>query len=268
MDFPVKRTALAVLVAVSVLAAGAEPSTGGAARPRRAFVPVLIYHHVKWLKPSDDAIERGLTVLPTQFASELSYLTSAGYHTITAADLVSFLRGGKNLPARPVVLTFDDGYTDVFQGVYAQLLRRHMRATFFIVPGFLNTPRYLSWKQVEAMAAHGMDVEAHSMSHPDLTIVGPAQLSHEVSASRQELQTRLHRAVRVFAYPYGAFDAQVEAALTRAGFIASFTTQQGWWQSAAQLLTLPRVYVDIDDTPAIFRGRLADSPTVLARDPT
>jgi peptidoglycan/xylan/chitin deacetylase (PgdA/CDA1 family) len=268
MAVPLRRNLLAVLAGLCALMAATPAHRGSASAPRRVFVPVLIYHHVKWLKPSDDAIERGLTVLPTQFAAELNYLSSAEYHTITAADLVTYLLGGRPLPRRPVVLTFDDGYTDVYQDVYAQLIRRHMRATFFIVPGFLGTPRYLAWKQVRTMAAHGMDIEAHSVTHPDLTIVDPAQLWREVEGSRQSLQANLHRSVRVFAYPYGAYDTRVEAALTRAGFTAAFTTQQGWWQSSNQLLTLPRVYSDIDDTLSIFKGRLVADPAVLAQDPT
>lgn len=230
-------------------------------------MPVLIYHHVKWLKPSDNAIERGLTVLPSQFDAELRYLASAHYHPITAARLVAYLLGGPPLPSRPVVLTFDDGYTDMYPFAYATLRRYRMKATFFIVPGFLDTPRYLSWSQVRDMARHGMDIEAHSMSHPDLTTVNRAQLENEVTGARRRLEGALHRSVRVFAYPYGSYDARVESAVRRAGLRAAFTTHQGWWEESASPLTLPRVYVDIDDTLAIFRGRLVADPTVLAQDP-
>jgi peptidoglycan/xylan/chitin deacetylase (PgdA/CDA1 family) len=268
MAIPLSRIVSASLVGFVLGTSVWGTSARGSSAPRRAFVPVLIYHHVKWLKPADDAIERGLTVLPTQFAAELSYLTRVGYHTVTASRLVSYLRGGRALPRKPVVLTFDDGYADIYSDVYLELIKRNMLATFFIVPGFLNTARYLTWRQVEIMAAHGMDIEAHSMTHPDLTIVNDGQLTREVSESRQELQTNIHRPVRVFAYPYGAFDNRVETALIRAGFYASFTTRQGWWETADRLLVLPRVYVDLDDTPRVFEGRLVANAGVLAHDPT
>jgi hypothetical protein len=72
----------------------------------------------------------------------------------------------------------------------------------------------------------------------------------------------------VFCYPYGAFDTRIESEVRRAGFYAAFSTQQGWWQSTNDLFQLPRVYVDIDDSLAIFKGRLAANEAVLSQDPT
>ncbi len=234
----------------------------------RVFAPVLIYHHVKWLKPTDNALERGLTVLPNQFKAEVEYLVKERYHAISAVQLVRYLRSGGHLPSRPVVLTFDDGYIDIFGTAYQTLRKLHMTATFFIVPGFLNTPRYLSWKQVEDMATHGMDIEAHTISHPDLTTLPPARQWTEVSESRRQLEHRLHRSVRLFAYPYGAYNAGVLAAVSKAGYWGAFTTHQDWWERRSELLTLPRVYVDLDDSLSIFAGRLRADPAALAADPT
>ena len=259
------RHFLPVFLLLSLLPGAA---LGRTARHDRVFVPVLIMHHVKWNTPSDDAIERGLTISPTQFAQDLSYLVRNHYHTISALRLVQWLRSGGTLPSRPVVLTFDDGYTDMWPNVYPVLRRYHMTATFFIVPGFLGTRRYLTWKQVETMADHGMDVEAHTMSHPDLTVVPAAQVHGELVDSRRLLAQHLHRTVPVMAYPYGTYNASVLAAVRQAGYWAAFTTHQGWWQTSGAVLTLPRVYVDNDDTPAIFAGRLVADPTVLAEDPT
>jgi len=260
---------LSTLLAAGLLLLAIDPSAARAGPTvHQAFVPVLIYHHVKWNKPSDDAIERGLTVSPTQFQQELDYLVRDHFHTVTAAQLVSDLRSGASLPSRPVVLSFDDGYADMYGTAYPFLRQHHMRATFFIVPGFLDTVRYLSWRQVEDMADHGMDIEAHSMSHPDLTLVPAAQARGEVQDSRRDLEKRLHRSVRIFAYPYGDYNAAVLSDVARAGYWAAFTTHQGWWQRSDGLLTLPRVYVDFDDTLRIFAGRLRADPQVLAQDPT
>ena len=245
---------------------------GGQARATRLaasiFAPVLIYHHVKVLKPTDDAIERGLTVLPAQFDAQLDYLRMHGYTTVTATALTAHLLKSAKLPPNPVVLTFDDGYTDVYADVYQQLRRRHMIATFFIVPGFLNTSRYLTWRQVTDMEHHGMDIEAHTMTHPDLTTLRPEAVWQEVARSRQVLMAHLHHPIEVFAYPYGAYSAAVLTAVSRAGFRAAFTTHQGWVARSDQLLTLPRVYIDIDDTLAVFAGRLRADPAALAQDPT
>ncbi|MBV9282815.1 MAG: polysaccharide deacetylase family protein, partial [Chloroflexi bacterium] len=240
--------ALALLVTPRAVPARAHSA---AADHDSAFVPVVIFHHIKWLTPADDAMERGLTVLPSQFQAELAYLARAHYHTIGAAQLVRYLRLGGSLPPKPVVLTFDDGYRDVYPNAYRLLRQQHMTATFFIVPGFLNTPRYLTWTQVEDMSAHGMDIESHTMTHPDLTTLSPSRRWYELTESRRELESRLHRSIRVFAYPYGAF-AGLTGEVAKAGYWGAFTTQAGWWQRRSDLLTLPRVYSHLTDTVASF----------------
>lgn len=205
-------------------------------------------HHVKADKPTDDAMERGLTIPPPIFAADIHYLVSHGYHSVSARRLVSYLRRGGKLPPHPVVLTFDDGYADAYTNIYPVLRRNHLTATFFICPGLLGRPRYLTWKQVQDMSRHGMDIEAHSMTHPDLTAVPAAQTWGEIYQSRAILQSRLHRPVDIFAYPYGSFNALVVQDVQKAGYWAAFTTREGWWQQADQLMSLPRVYVTRTDT--------------------
>lgn len=258
-------------VAIVAAALNFHPSGAHAAppdRPRLSFAPVLIYHHVTPLKPSDDAIERGLTVLPSQFESQLKYLRAARYHVVTAAQLVRHLLTGAALPTKPVVLTFDDGYVDMYHGAYERLLRAHMKGTFFIVPSFLGTPRYLTWHQIQIMAAHGMDIEAHTMTHPDLTRIGPRSVKWQLQESRRELQLGLHHAVNILAYPYGAYNSRVIVAVSRAGYKAAFTTREGWTASSSSLLSEPRIYVDLDDSAAIFAGRIRDDARAVAQDPT
>lgn len=240
------RSLLAALLLLGVSSGFARAQTLRAAR--QFYVPVLIYHHIKALKPADNATERGLTILPSQFRAQLQYLQSHRYHSVSAAMLVAALLGKGRLPPKPVVLTFDDGYRDMYANVYPLLRRLKMAATFFVVPGFLGTARYLTWTQVEEMSRHGMDIEAHTMTHPDLTLVPAAQARDEVARSRQLLQSRLHKSVRVFAYPYGDYNAAVLRDVKAAGYRAAFTTRQGWIESSAGMLTLSRVYANHDET--------------------
>src|SRR5579875_1825773 len=92
---------LAILGWAVTLMPGAVHGASRGHRARSVFCPVLIYHHVKWLKPSDDAIERGLTILPTQFAAELNYLANHHYHPVSVATLAHALQTGAKLPSRP-----------------------------------------------------------------------------------------------------------------------------------------------------------------------
>lgn len=259
--------ALCLAVCFVLLPAGGAPRSASAAQ-RSLRLPVLVMHHVKWDRPSDDATELGLTIHPTQLRAELQYLAAHGYHTVSAARVAGALAGPGKLPSRPVVLSFDDGYADMYRNVYPMLRRSHMTATFFICPGLLGKPRYMTWPQVATMASHGMDIEPHTATHPDLTLVPPAQAWGEIQGSRQMLRNRLHIAATVFAYPYGSFNAVVLRDVSKAGYTAAFTTQEGWTLSFGARYLLPRVYIDRDDTPAQFAARLTGNLSVVSQDPT
>lgn len=259
---------LPVLCLAALLAGVWVPGRAQGAGPAAIRLPILVMHHVKWDQPGDDATELGLTIHPTQFRQELAYLSSHHYHPVSAAQVVRVLTRGGPLPSRPVVLSFDDGYADMYRTVYPTLRARDMTATFFVCPGLLGKPRYMTWEQVRVMARHGMDIEAHTLTHPDLTAVPAAEARAEVAGSRVALRTRLHVAATVFAYPYGAFNSAILQDVQRAGFAAAFTTQQGWQLSRSLRYLLPRVYIDRDDSLAQFAARLTGNLRVVEQDPT
>lgn len=259
---------LPLLCLVAFLVGAWLPDRTDGAPARSIRLPVLVMHHVKWDKPGDDATELGLTIHPTQLRRELTYLASHGYHTISAARVARVLVRGGRLPSRPVVLTFDDGYADAYQTVYPVLRARRMTATFFVCPGLLGKPRYMTWSQVRVMARHGMDIEAHTLTHPDLTAVPAGQARVEIAGSRTSLRRRLHIPVTVFAYPYGAFNPAILRDVQQAGYAAAFTTQQGWRLTRGSRYLLPRVYVDRDDSLRQFAARLSGNVQVVEQDPT
>ncbi|MGD2207243.1 MAG: polysaccharide deacetylase family protein, partial [Anaerolineae bacterium] len=137
---------------------------------REARVPILMYHYISDPPPGANAYRRDLSVSPEAFDAQLRYLKREGYQTITLNDLALHLTVGKPLPPKPIILTFDDGYTDAY--VYAfPLLRRHgFVGTFFLISGPMdaNSPEHLSWAEVEEMHAAGMKFEPHSYDHPDM----------------------------------------------------------------------------------------------------
>lgn len=250
-----------------ILLAGLTPRPAGAAT-HSLRLPVLVMHHVKWDRPGDDAIELGLTIHPSQFRQEVRYLASHRYRTVSAAGVAGVLVRGGKLPSHSVALTFDDGYADMYTNVYPVLRSHHMTATFFVCPGLIGKPRYMTWKQVQTMVSHGMDIEAHTMTHPDLTRVSAAQAWGEINGSRQALRSRVHVPARVFAYPYGTSNATVLGDVRKAGYWIAFTTQQGWVLKSGSRFLLPRVYIDRDDSLAQFAARLTDNLAVVSQDPT
>jgi peptidoglycan/xylan/chitin deacetylase (PgdA/CDA1 family) len=103
---------------------------------------------------------------------------------------------------------------------------------------------------VRRLIAGGWEIDAHSVTHPDLTTVGAKRLDAEVTGSRRALRTRFGVPADFFAYPYGRVDARVRAAVRRAGFLGATTTVRGLARPDADPFALRRVLVGPGDTPA------------------
>jgi peptidoglycan/xylan/chitin deacetylase (PgdA/CDA1 family) len=161
-----------------------------------------MYHHIS-NQPTSNLLDYSLTVRTTDFAQQLDWLSQHGYQSITQSDLFNALYYGKVLPAHPVMLTFDDGYKDVYTNALPLLLAHHYRGVFYIITGMIGGA-YMNWNQVRTLAQDGMQVSSHTVHHVD---VGnpPAWTSTqmELLLSEHTLQGELHQPVQFFCYPSG-----------------------------------------------------------------
>ena len=175
------------------------------------------------------------------FASEMKYIHDNGYHVIPMSDLIKFLHHEIGLPPNSVVITIDDGYKSAV--VYAApILKQYGYPwTFFIYPDFVTVAEgkgAVSWNDLLALQADGVDIESHSMTHPQLPkhtqkwkgsihALSPEEydewLTNETLGSKTELEQKLGKPVLSFAYPYGAYNKEVEAKAIAAGYQYIFT---------------------------------------------
>jgi peptidoglycan/xylan/chitin deacetylase (PgdA/CDA1 family) len=189
------------------------------------FTPVLMYHGV-----CDDPPRavRSLAVRPAAFETQIAHLCALGATSVTFADLVGMLQGCGELPERPVVLTFDDGYADFHREALPVLDRHGMRATVFVTTGWIDDvetrctvpppDRMLTWRQVAEAASAGMEIGGHSHSHPELDHLPLPDLRRQVRECKELLEDRIGEAVATFAYPYGYSDARVRRETRAAGY--------------------------------------------------
>jgi peptidoglycan/xylan/chitin deacetylase (PgdA/CDA1 family) len=215
--------------------------------PRSIRVPVLTYHRVV-TEPA--AGQPDLKIDPGVFLAELQAIKRAGYHTISQAQLFDALYRGAALPARPVMLTFDDGYVDDIRTILPDLERLHMVATFFVITGRVTEPGFLTNTQIRELDAAGMDIGDHTAHHVDLRLLTALQLKTETLGSRRALQRTLGHFVYAFAYPFGAFNTSVVAAVRAAGYTLAYTTAGGATESTSAPLTMPRIHVGRSETPS------------------
>jgi len=213
--------------------------------PREATVPILMYHHVGEPPPGADAIRGDLTVLPSQFEAQLAYLSEEGYQTIHLSDLIMYLQMGRRLPPKPIVITFDDGYRDVFTNAYPLLEEYGFVATFFIITQLADEGRegYLSWAGIKALHAAGMEIGSHTYTHPDLRGQPYDYVVWQVLGSKEAIEARIKEPVRLFAHPSGGYDQQVVEVLKSTGYWGAVAISQGAHQSSDRTFELQRIRV-------------------------
>lgn len=192
-------------------------------------VPILMYHAVHTMAPSEEA-NANLIVDPETFESHLKALKEAGYYTLTPEEAYRALTKNE-LPegGRVVWLTFDDGVADFYTIVYPLLKKYKMTATNNIITSFSEKekPSVLTFDQIKEMKAQGLTFESHTVSHPDLAQSDTATQKAELANSKQVLDKKLDQTTTTIVYPAGRYtDVTMDLAKTT-GYKMGLTTNNG-----------------------------------------
>lgn len=194
-----------------------------------------------------------LAVPADAFAAQLSYLDSEGFETLTASAVASALVDGAQLPDRAVVITFDDGFADLYERVLPLLDRYHFTATAYVttewVRGFkschaVRSPgKMLSWQQIRDLADAGLEIGAHSCSHPQLDQLPNRYLEDELRISKVALENELQRPISGMAYPFGYSNTEVRRMAQRSGYEYACIVGNKLIDSSYDLFALPRLTI-------------------------
>ncbi|OGN77309.1 MAG: hypothetical protein A2082_01945, partial [Chloroflexi bacterium GWC2_70_10] len=210
---------------------------------RSIRVPTLMYHYVGALPADADRFRVDLTVSPAEFEDQLRYLKAEGYNTITSVDLWWSLDTGKPLPAKPVLLTFDDGYVGHFEHALPLLQKYGMVGTFAVTANLVDRPGYLTRAMVRALADAGMDVQSHAVDHVSVNRLSYEEQLYQLCTSRRILQEWTGKEVRHFVYPSGDFLPTPASALTSCGYLSAYRKDGGSVQSSSYMFELRRYRV-------------------------
>ena len=213
------------------------PSRPAAPGTRR--IPILMYHVIQ--APSATAAFPGLWVPPAEFAGQMHALQQAGFHAISLDQAWAYWRYGAQLPAHPIIVTFDNGYASQYTQALPVLQAMGWIAVMNLQLS-LHAPQGLSPAQVRGMVAAGWELDTQGFTHADLPTLGATRLAYEVALSRQRIQRNYGVPVNWFCYPSGHYDQRVVDTVQAAGYRGSTTVIFGW-SSPADTYRLARIRV-------------------------
>ncbi len=193
-------------------------------------VPVLTYH-----KLSRNGTPDAMTVREADFEAQMRFLRENGYRVIPLDDLFEFLRFRRQIPARSVVITFDDGWRSVYDIALPILKKYGYPATLFVYTDLIVGSREtLSWDQVRELSRNGFDIEGHSKTHRYLGRKERKEsfrdyfeaVRKEIVESAKIIRKHTGREVKYLAYPYGDTNALVAAMTRQEGYRLAFTVER------------------------------------------
>jgi peptidoglycan/xylan/chitin deacetylase (PgdA/CDA1 family) len=190
-------------------------------KPYAGPVPILVYHDLG-IAPSSEPYA-GLYLPDSEFVDEMQWLHQQGYEAVTLDEVMKAWFHGGTLPAKPIVITFDNGY--IPQATFAPSVMSK-----YGWPGVLNeiTAGHLSNARIEKLLSIGWEVDSHSVNHPDLTTLPASALRYQLVASRRFLRDTFHIPSNSFCYPSSKYNATVVAAVEAAGYTNATTENPGY----------------------------------------
>jgi len=252
---PGSRSGTSVAILPIVLRAAAAVLTLTLTAPLFAAdgIPIVGYHEV------DPTPRTGWGARTEDFVEQMELLDATGFHVVPISDLYDYLTKKRDaLPSHPIVVTVDDGWLCASTEIAPVMRKFGFPWSLYVYPEIVGHGAHaLTWPQVLALQADGVDIEDHTMthahlmrrSHPELDDAQYAVwLENELGASRKAIETHIGKPVRFVAYPYGDYDAAVEQQAKRDGYLLGLTSESGLNTRSTNLMRLRRLAVISDTT--------------------
>lgn len=221
------------------------------------MIAILAYH----------SLDRGGSVLSTApgvFAEQMKILRQAGVKVISLSDVADDIRTSSN-PAIKVVITFDDGFRNVYEHALPILQTNGFPATVFVVTDYcektnswpgqtlkMDTEPLLRWREIQDMSRTGISFGSHTRTHPNLKKLSIQEVEEELVGSKKAIADATGRSVDTFAYPYGAYDTAMRN-LASQHFRLACSTDLGFVQPDSDLFALERIEMYYFRSPCLFR---------------
>jgi peptidoglycan/xylan/chitin deacetylase (PgdA/CDA1 family) len=207
-------------------------------------LPILMYHYIR-TPPSTrtDMLGYRLSVSPQDFQAQMDWLYANHFHPVTFDQVRAYFAGRVPLPSKPVVITFDDGYADLYTTAFPILAAHGFTAVAYIVSGFVDRGRYVTHDQVLQMDRAGIEIASHTVDHADMAVANSGFATYQLVQSKHWLESLVGHPVIDFAYPSGKFNSQTIHLLGQFGYDTAVIEDGPSLHSRADRYTWGRVRV-------------------------
>lgn len=232
-----------------------EPSDDTPAQPlARVQVPVLCYHHIR---KSIQGHAPDYSISTAMFAAHIKMLQDSGYQTILPNELYEHLNTGSALPPKPIVISFDDGHAEHYTTAAPVLEQHQFRGVFFIQGVVIGKQNYITPSQISDLVARGHAIAAHSWDHPDLRKITHDEkaMAVQLTKTKSRLEGITGQTIDYLAYPNGAWNDAVVAAVKQSGYKAAFQLTQKQ-SDTAPLFSIRRIMVAGNWSAAALQSRI------------
>lgn len=225
------------------------------------YGPLILMYHATVLGNKKQSFIYSID--SARFCHHLDLLEKMGWHSACIKDLEKV----EQLPKKTVMITFDDGFANNYEGAYLPLLRRNMKATWFIASGCIgsystwldhnNNEKMLTADQLREMSSQGMEIGSHTLSHPDLTTMAAPEIEKEIWQSKIQIEDIIQKPVWSFASPYGRYNQAIVSCIQNSGYRYACSVRPGWYSTTVSDYELPRITIFAGDSSGIFARKLA-----------
>lgn len=228
---------------------------------RESKIVILCYHGI-----GDTSWRYGISL--ADLKKQISYLKKHQYSFITLSDLSLYLMSKKELPNKSVLVTIDDGYSELVDTV-EYFKKQHISPALFLLANTKNPNRqelaneksFLKAKDIQLLKKYGWEFGSHSATHANLTTLTKKALQTEIIESKQLLEKQTEYPITAFAYPRGKYNKTVLEQVKKAGYTLGLTMDDGFINTKTNTLLIPRV--GIDNTHTIREFPMLFSPSVI-----
>lgn len=238
-----------------------------ARRKAEGSIPILMYHSIS--NQDDDRHPYfQTTTSPQRFAEQMEFLKQDAYTPVRLSDVPRLL-ADRATAAKPVVITFDDGYRNFYTEAYPVLAKYGFTASMFLPTAYISDDRRsfngiacLSWKEVRELNAAGIEFGSHTVTHPKLKDLQIEEVEREVIESKEEMEHQMGSEVRCFSYPFAfpelrrSFVSNLREVLCRSGYESGVSTIIGTTDRNDDPFFMRRLPVNTADDRHLLRAKL------------